>query len=309
MIGMINSKYKTSMCRHYEQNGTCQLGARCHFAHGKDELRKMTDPIPTVSQTQSQQPMEQAKPMSSQGQMGGFQSSYPLVPSSNYKTVKCKYFEKGYCKYNQSCSFAHGDTDMRMTSSKQDQPSPMQSTPYTQPTSQSYGNPLMDPTIQNSIAQQQIQYLIQQMENYHANNQQLMVSIKNAQELNNANNTQTAATLLYEIIQRQDKSKEDADNYNNFLAAIQQLGTQLFQQLTVQYGSQSGGNDMYGQSYGGSMGYGGGGMGSQGMGFSGGMGGSGGYGGGQGMMMGGQSQSQMSGGQYTNGGVKGFSSK
>ena len=35
------------------------------------------------------------------------------------------------------------------------------------------------------------------METYHCNNQQLMVVIKNAQELNSANNSQAAASLLY----------------------------------------------------------------------------------------------------------------
>ena len=35
------------------------------------------------------------------------------------------------------------------------------------------------------------------MEDYHANNQHLMVVIKNAQELNSANNSQAAASLLY----------------------------------------------------------------------------------------------------------------
>ena len=44
----------------------------------------------------------------------------------NYKTMKCKYFEKGirknwykvinmlgFCKFNQNCGFAHGDHELR----------------------------------------------------------------------------------------------------------------------------------------------------------------------------------------------------
>lgn len=47
---MINSKYKTSMCRHFETTGTCHLGDRCHFAHGIHELRNVNDvPIPINS--------------------------------------------------------------------------------------------------------------------------------------------------------------------------------------------------------------------------------------------------------------------
>jgi len=32
---------------------------------------------------------------------------------NNYKTIKCKYFESGFCKNLQNCTFAHGDQDMR----------------------------------------------------------------------------------------------------------------------------------------------------------------------------------------------------
>jgi hypothetical protein len=108
--------------------------------------------------------------------------------------------------------------------------------PFTQaqPTPQ-FANPMFDPNIQSSIAQQQIQFLIQQMEQYHMGNQQLMVTIKNAMELNKANNTQAAAALLYEIIQRPDRTKDDADNYTVFLSQIQQLGQTLMQTLSIQY--------------------------------------------------------------------------
>jgi len=41
----LNSKYKTSMCRHYEATKTCQLGDRCNFAHGEQELRGINDVI------------------------------------------------------------------------------------------------------------------------------------------------------------------------------------------------------------------------------------------------------------------------
>jgi hypothetical protein len=41
-----HNRYKTSMCRHFEQMGTCHLGERCHFAHGFQELR--TQNLPPV---------------------------------------------------------------------------------------------------------------------------------------------------------------------------------------------------------------------------------------------------------------------
>jgi len=41
--GMLNTKFKTTMCRAYEQNETCTMGERCHFAHGREELRRIKD--------------------------------------------------------------------------------------------------------------------------------------------------------------------------------------------------------------------------------------------------------------------------
>jgi len=41
--GLLNTKFKTTMCRFYEADEVCQMGERCHFAHGKDDLRRMND--------------------------------------------------------------------------------------------------------------------------------------------------------------------------------------------------------------------------------------------------------------------------
>lgn len=34
------------MCKFFTQCKPCPLGTRCHFAHGKNELRKMGDKLP-----------------------------------------------------------------------------------------------------------------------------------------------------------------------------------------------------------------------------------------------------------------------
>jgi len=39
-------KYKTQLCRHFQQQGTCTQGDSCLFAHGQHELRSITDPVP-----------------------------------------------------------------------------------------------------------------------------------------------------------------------------------------------------------------------------------------------------------------------
>lgn len=43
---MLNTKFKTIMCKYHEQDKICPLGNKCHFAHGKLELRKKEDPLP-----------------------------------------------------------------------------------------------------------------------------------------------------------------------------------------------------------------------------------------------------------------------
>lgn len=41
---------------------------------------------------------------------------------NNYKTVKCKYYESGQCRYGDNCSFAHGGVDLRTQQSNAFQP-------------------------------------------------------------------------------------------------------------------------------------------------------------------------------------------
>ena len=38
-----NNRYKTVMCRFWEQGSSCPLNQKCHYAHGPGELRKIGD--------------------------------------------------------------------------------------------------------------------------------------------------------------------------------------------------------------------------------------------------------------------------
>jgi len=68
-------KFKTEICRNWE-NGSCEYGDKCAFAHGTRELRNKT------------------------------------LLASNYKTKKCKhFFEFGYCVYGNRCQFSHTGAD------------------------------------------------------------------------------------------------------------------------------------------------------------------------------------------------------
>ena len=66
-------KYKTELCKKYQNTGYCPYGFKCRFAHGKEEL---------ISKSQG----------------------------TNYKKKQCKTFhEKGYCPYGSRCSFRHDE--------------------------------------------------------------------------------------------------------------------------------------------------------------------------------------------------------
>lgn len=66
-----SSRYKTELCRPFEENGTCKYGDKCQFAHGMKELRSM--------------------------------ARHP-----KYKTELCRTFHStGLCPYGPRCHFIH----------------------------------------------------------------------------------------------------------------------------------------------------------------------------------------------------------
>lgn len=72
-----SSRYKTEMCRPFEENGTCKYGDKCQFAHGAHELRNL--------------------------------SRHP-----KYKTELCRTFHTiGFCPYGPRCHFIHNPDEMR----------------------------------------------------------------------------------------------------------------------------------------------------------------------------------------------------
>ncbi|KAJ8009320.1 hypothetical protein DPEC_G00087660 [Dallia pectoralis] len=72
-----SSRYKTELCRPYEENGTCKYGDKCQFAHGLHELRSL--------------------------------SRHP-----KYKTELCRTFHTiGFCPYGPRCHFIHNAEERR----------------------------------------------------------------------------------------------------------------------------------------------------------------------------------------------------
>jgi len=70
-------RYKTELCRQFEESGSCRYGLRCRFAHGRAELRCV--------------------------------ARHP-----KYKTDLCRTFHTvGLCPYGQRCHFIHNEDDRR----------------------------------------------------------------------------------------------------------------------------------------------------------------------------------------------------
>lgn len=76
--GQVNSsRYKTELCRPFEENGACKYGDKCQFAHGIHELRSLT--------------------------------RHP-----KYKTELCRTFHTiGFCPYGPRCHFIHNADERR----------------------------------------------------------------------------------------------------------------------------------------------------------------------------------------------------
>ncbi|KAM4627772.1 mRNA decay activator protein ZFP36L1 [Polymixia lowei] len=72
----VSTRYKTELCRTYEESGACKYGAKCQFAHGLDELRGL--------------------------------SRHP-----KYKTEPCRTFHTiGFCPYGARCHFIHNADEL-----------------------------------------------------------------------------------------------------------------------------------------------------------------------------------------------------
>lgn len=76
-VNLTGSRYKTELCRPYQESGTCKYGDRCQFAHGVEEIRT-------------------------------------LVRHPKYKTELCRTFHStGFCPYGPRCHFVHNPEEAR----------------------------------------------------------------------------------------------------------------------------------------------------------------------------------------------------
>jgi len=82
--GPASPQWKTTLCKNYQEDGRCEFGARCQFAHGQLELRTLA------------------------------QNYLQLNPQ--YKTILCSHFAEGgsgNCPQGNNCQFSHGPHELR----------------------------------------------------------------------------------------------------------------------------------------------------------------------------------------------------
>nr|KAG5711902.1 hypothetical protein BaRGS_026343 [Batillaria attramentaria] len=73
--GVNSARYKTELCRPFEESGHCKYGDKCQFAHGAHELRN-------------------------------------LARHPKYKTERCRtYHTIGFCPYGPRCHFIHNEDE------------------------------------------------------------------------------------------------------------------------------------------------------------------------------------------------------
>jgi hypothetical protein len=86
-------RYKTELCRPFEENGMCKYGDKCQFAHGEHELRG-------------------------------------LVRHPKYKTELCRTFHTvGFCPYGPRCHFIHNADEARGSGKSRPRPLSLDTSP------------------------------------------------------------------------------------------------------------------------------------------------------------------------------------
>ena len=81
----------------------------------------------------------------------------PAKPNaSNFKTIRCKYFDQGACKNGDKCSFAHGDSELRTDHGHRERHASAPNPGYQQTTA-----PNPDP--ENQILTKQLGFIIERL--------------------------------------------------------------------------------------------------------------------------------------------------
>jgi len=120
-----NNRFKTAMCKHFEQSKWPTLGGWFHIirwslSYGPEmpfcswkrrtpcnEWSNLFSSTDWLKIRQNQNSHSFTKTFG-----GGDQNNQS---GNSYKKTRCKFFDQGNCRFGQSCHFAHGEQDLRAT--------------------------------------------------------------------------------------------------------------------------------------------------------------------------------------------------
>ncbi|KAL3146353.1 hypothetical protein ABBQ32_003043 [Trebouxia sp. C0010 RCD-2024] len=94
-------------CKYFEQ-GECQRGSGCWFAHGRDELR---NPHKHASRQQAHAPKQHQHQHQQQNHVLNEDEQCP--DEALFKTRMCVYYMQGRCQRGKSCTFAHDPSELQ----------------------------------------------------------------------------------------------------------------------------------------------------------------------------------------------------
>lgn len=115
--------------------------------------------------------------------------------ATNYKTVICKYWQQtGTCKYQENCSFAHGDPEVR-TAIDNAELLVNQQIPFAQS-----WDPLKNPQFEMAIRIHQLAKLCVKLMKLHKNNEEMVKTVKGAEALLAGGDINAAGYILQKIV-------------------------------------------------------------------------------------------------------------
>ncbi|CAD8060600.1 unnamed protein product [Paramecium sonneborni] len=194
-----NQKYKTQLCRHFITNGNCALGARCQFAHGRQELRANANGFQPNSDFNIHQNQQGSIPIK-------VQTVNPMI--ANYKTQLCKHFnpQTGLCKNGVTCTFAHGEQELN-------QINPYFQNQYMQQLMQQQIKQQNQAQIQAELTQQILIMILTNMEHIFPGQQDIINILKQGQEKAKQGDNQSASEIIKQIIHDEQRTKEEKQQY------------------------------------------------------------------------------------------------
>lgn len=214
---MINTRYKTIMCKYYESDKVCPLGIKCHYSHGKEDMRKPNDPLPPNTPM-----MVNSAKTNPQQQNQGMPNP---MSAGNFKTVICKYWEQGKCKYGTNCTFAHGDPEKKGAGM-----GGMGFNGGMQGQMPGY-DPLKDPNIEYVMKLQQLNMIAGALSEIYPNDQTVDGYIRNAQQMLGMNNINQGAEILQKILYNNNVSEEKKKQHEEIVQSAKKFAENSYDML------------------------------------------------------------------------------